>query len=362
MRKKELSFTAKKIKELRMQKGMSQGDVRRVFNDLKLVDDRDRELIISNNSTVANWEQGLNGVSKQYLDGLAHVFNVPISGLLFDADELIKPIKLCLNMYLDKLKGIDFREYIDYSEHEFDFIFSDLNEKKRQIMRKNIEGIFGLVGEFDIDTYFLINDFKFLKTQQSIQFVKNQLKNEAYKHLDVVKASMYEWAKKEEVSQILSFNGDDPFDTYISRKMNQLFYLGKFSSLPIDVTGITRNYIGFLKFMSSCGLGNDGSNNTFYSSLEKDKNGDYFTYTGILIPKFKTYYYHSFKKIILQTKYQLQKNLRDVFQLKEKEDYGKINENLKKIQDRIAHISNRDDEELVKKALHEAYLAEKDNS
>ncbi|EHN59032.1 helix-turn-helix domain-containing protein [Oenococcus kitaharae] len=361
MSEKEPSFTGKKIEKLRHKMGISQGKLVKRFNDLHIAEGHSQPLTLTDKA-VSNWEKGQNRVDGKYIRGLSQIFDRPPYELLFDADELIKPIKLCLDMYLEKLNDVDFNEYADYSEHEFDYIFEDLSVKKRKIIQRNIEGIFGLVGEFDVNTYFLINDFRFLKTPESIQFVKNQLKDEAYKRLDVIKVSMYGWSKKDEVSDMQSFNGDNPFDAYISRKMHRIFSLGIFAPYFLDMARITSNYIGFLKFMSSCGLGNDGTENIHYSSLDKDQNGDYFTYIGSRVPNFEVSYYHSFKKIMLETKQQLQKNFRDIFELQKKEDYHKIIESLEQTEKRLDNISDKVDENDISRALHEAYLSEKDNS
>ncbi|MFT8470902.1 MAG: helix-turn-helix transcriptional regulator [Oenococcus sp.] len=361
MAKKELSFTGKKIQELRHEAGLSQGKLVQRFNDLHILDHKKIQITLTDHA-VSNWENGRNRVDSRYIEGFSQIFSRPVYELLFDADELIKPIKLCLNMYLDKLKNINFREYSNYSAYEFNYFFPDLSAEKRKIMNNNIEAIFGLVGEFNIDTYFLINDFKFLKTPPSIKFVQNNLKTEAYEHLDNIKETIYELAKEKETSEILPFNGDDPFDVCISHIMRHLASTQSLMPFFVDFSNVSGNYISFLKFMASCGLEGSSSTNSCYSSLKKDENGDHFDYIGQQIPKYRVYYDATFNKIILETKYQLQENLREASRLCQEEDWKKITKSLSKVNDRAKGLKNIEDIGLLRKALHEAYVTEKDNS
>ncbi|MFT8325118.1 helix-turn-helix transcriptional regulator [Oenococcus sicerae] len=178
MSKKIPSFTAKKIKELRDEAGMSQGDVRKAFNALSIHDKTGQPINISNNSTVGNWEQGNNGVSELYIHGLAEIFHVTAYDLFYAEqpttyierffEEFIRENKLNRTKYptskkafgnkdqiisknflygslLDYFKQTDFEFLIAYYQKDELTNFGVVNPKIRQYYQLNMKNLIEIV-------------------------------------------------------------------------------------------------------------------------------------------------------------------------------------------------------------------------
>ncbi|MHA5095408.1 helix-turn-helix transcriptional regulator [Oenococcus oeni] len=178
MSKKIPSFTARKIKELRTKMGMSQGNVRNAFNALDIHDKIGQPIKISNNSTLANWEQGVNGVSEPYINGLAEIFHVTAYDLFYAQqpanyikqffETFMKENKLNRTKYPTSKKAFGNREQIYlknflydsllcyFKQTDFEFLiayyqkdeltnFEVVNPKIRQYYRSNMKNLIQIV-------------------------------------------------------------------------------------------------------------------------------------------------------------------------------------------------------------------------